>query len=206
MIQYTVIMRIILVRHGETEHNAASIVQGHAPGRLSRRGHQQAESAARRLKKVKIDTIYSSDLHRARQTAGVIAAQLPASALVEDERLREQNFGDFEGKPVVDLLRQMSKEQKDFATFVPENGESRSEFQHRVMLFFEDARVKHADETVLIVTHYGVINVLLGSLLNHSAPLTTDWQIANGSVTILDIDKKGQASADTLNDIAHLSG
>ncbi len=199
-------MRLILVRHGETEDNASNTVQGQTHGRLSLTGRSQAESVSLRLKDTKVDAIYTSDLDRARVTAKIIASRLPALVRTEDIRLREQDFGVFEGRPIVDLLEKMEGEKADFATFVPEKGESRVEFQKRIIHFFEEKRRLHAGETVLIVTHYGVINILLGWLLGHDDPLATDWRIGNGSVTILDIDQDGQGQPHIVNDSEHLEG
>ena len=197
-------MRLILVRHGETEDNAANIVQGQTHGRLSANGRSQAESAARRLKGTKVDAIYTSDLERVRDTAAAIAAQLSDLPRTEDIRLREQDFGVFEGRPIIELLKEMRGEHADFSTFIPLNGEGRANFQARIISFLNEMRGRHAGETVLVVTHYGVINILLGWLLEHEAPLSTDWEIANGSVTILDVDEAGRGEPHVLNDVAHL--
>ena len=200
------IMRLILVRHGETEDNAANIVQGQTHGRLSANGRSQAESAALRLKGTRIDAIYTSDLERVRDTAAAIAAHLADMPRTEDTRLREQNFGIFEGRPIDELLREMADERVDFSAFAPAGGETRADFEARIIDFFHEMRARHADEAVLIVTHYGVINILLGRLLKHASPLSQDWQIANGSVTILDVDQDGRGEPHVLNDVAHLSG
>lgn len=197
-------MRLILVRHGETEDNAANIVQGQTHGQLSANGRSQAKSAALRLDGTKINAIYTSDLGRVRATADTIAARLPPMARNEDARLREQDFGIFEGQPIIKLLDKMDSEKTDFATFAPSGGETRIEFQKRILQFFEEIHAQHSGETVLIVTHYGVINILLGWLLDHAEPLATDLRIDNGSVTILDIDQNGQGKPRVLNDIEHL--
>ncbi|MDP1808151.1 MAG: histidine phosphatase family protein [Actinomycetota bacterium] len=197
-------MRLILVRHGETEDNAANIVQGQTHGRLSANGRSQAESAALRLKGTKVDAIYTSDLERVRDTAAAIAAQLPDLPRIEDTRLREQDFGVFEGRPIIELLKEMRGVKADFSTFIPPSGEARADFQARIIGFLNEMRGRHTGETVLVVTHYGVINILLGWLLDREDPLLTDWEIANGSVTILDIDEDGRGEPHVLNDIAHL--
>ncbi|HEB12190.1 MAG TPA: histidine phosphatase family protein [Actinobacteria bacterium] len=197
-------MKLILVRHGETEDNAANIVQGQTHGRLSANGRSQAKLAALRLEGTKIDAVYTSDLERARVTAEAIAARLPVLTRKEDARLREQDFGVFEGQPIIELLDKMDHENADFATFAPSGGETRVEFQKRVLQFFDETRARHVGETVLIVTHYGVINIFLGWLLNHADPLSTDLRIANGSVTILDIDENGRGKPHILNDVEHL--
>jgi len=59
-------MRLILVRHGETEENVAKITQGHMPSKLTKQGIEQAKKLALRLKDEKIDKIFVSDLKRCR--------------------------------------------------------------------------------------------------------------------------------------------
>jgi broad specificity phosphatase PhoE len=212
-------MRLILVRHGETQDNAADIIQGQTHGQLTDVGRAQAELAGIKLKNTRIDAIYTSDLKRVKDTAAVIADQLPGISQTQDVRLREQDFGIFEGRPIIELLKVMRKQEEDFASFVPVGGEGRIDFQARIVEFFNEIWKKHrlnpaqkwsqentATEvlgrtfnTVLVVTHYGVINILIGWLLSYDHPRSMDWQIANGSLTILDIDETGRAKPYVLN-------
>lgn len=207
LVKYNVGMRLILVRHGETEDNAAEIIQGQTDGQLTATGRAQAESAALKLKDIRIDAIYTSDLKRVKDTAAAIAAQLPEMARTEDMRLREQDFGIFEGRPIIELLREMRRSKADFTTFVPHGGEGRAEFQSRIIDFFAEIRDRHAGNTlgrkttVLVITHYGVINILIGWLLSHDHPRSIDWHIANGSLTILDIDETGRGKPFVSNNL-----
>jgi broad specificity phosphatase PhoE len=73
-------MRLILTRHGETEENKLGIVQGHMQGTLSKEGIHQAEKLAERLRKEKIDAIFSSDLKRAVDTSKIILSYHPIQA------------------------------------------------------------------------------------------------------------------------------
>ena len=61
-------MKLILVRHGETEGNVKQIIQGQTHGKLTKKGIKQAKLLARRLKNEKIDVVFSSDLQRAKNT------------------------------------------------------------------------------------------------------------------------------------------
>ena len=89
-------LRLILVRHGETEWNAQRRYQGHSDVPLSALGRRQAARAAERLAALKIDAVYTSDLGRALETAEIIAEQRGLEVCAEP-RLRELNFGVFEG-------------------------------------------------------------------------------------------------------------
>lgn len=92
---------ILLLRHGQTDANASGVLQGHQPTSLNLTGIRQATLLAGRLKSrhPPIDVLVSSDLARATQTAGSIAAAcgLP---LVLDPAWRERGFGSLEGKTV----------------------------------------------------------------------------------------------------------
>lgn len=93
---------IFLVRHGETFDNARHIMQGQVQGELNERGKQQAQQVAIRLADEPFDAVISSDLHRAIQTAEIIAAPhgLPVQTT---PLLRERDWGSFTGRFIPDL-------------------------------------------------------------------------------------------------------
>ena len=97
---------IFLVRHGETVDNACQIMQGQTQGELNQRGREQAEQVARRLASEPLDAIVASDLHRAIQTAEVIAEPhgLP---VVTTPLLRERDWGSFTGRFIPDLRNEV---------------------------------------------------------------------------------------------------
>src|SRR5690349_16626448 len=88
--------RFIVVRHGETEWNVEQRIQGAGNSPLTARGLAQADAIGERLARESFDVLVSSDLGRALQTAGRIAART-GHAVVPDARLRERNFGIGEG-------------------------------------------------------------------------------------------------------------
>lgn len=93
---------ILLVRHGETIDNARQIMQGQTHGELNERGLEQAQQVAQRLASERVDAVVASDLHRAIQTAEIIAAPhgLP---VMTTELLRERDWGSFTGRFIPDL-------------------------------------------------------------------------------------------------------
>ena len=93
---------IFLVRHGETVDNALQIMQGQTQGCLNERGREQALQVAGRLASADIDAVIASDLHRAVQTAEIIAAPhgLPVTTT---PLLRERDWGSFTGRYIPDL-------------------------------------------------------------------------------------------------------
>src|SRR2546426_9771919 len=118
-------MSIFLIRHGETEGNAARIVQ-RPESPLSERGAVQAERLARRLAREGIAQIVSSDLARAVTTAQRLH-DVPSVPPAFDPLLQERNFGDVRGTPYADLGFDL------FAPdYAPPNGEAWPAFHARV--------------------------------------------------------------------------
>lgn len=96
------IEQLILVRHGETEHNVAGIAQGWNDSALSARGQRQVQKLAQRLASSGADAIYSSPLGRAMSTAEAIAATTGLHINVVDE-LREMSYGEWENRSFLDV-------------------------------------------------------------------------------------------------------
>ena len=90
------VTRVLAVRHGETDWNAALRIQGHTDIALNERGRWQAAQLARALADEELHAVYSSDLQRAHATAHAVAVNA-GLAVQHDLGLRERGFGDFEG-------------------------------------------------------------------------------------------------------------
>ena len=118
-------MAILLVRHGETDGNAAGILQ-RPDVPLNARGLRQAEGLARRLMAQGFVHILCSDLLRARMTAAPLAAHTRVT-IEESPLLQERNFGDLRGKPYAEL-----PEDPFAPDFAPPNGEGWPGFHARV--------------------------------------------------------------------------
>ncbi len=161
---------IFLVRHGETAWNRELRFQGQIDVPLNDLGLTQAQRLADRLRhewQAGFDKplhLVSSDLQRAHQTASALgqALDLPITA---HAALREQHFGLFEGLLSADIQRdhadvwhQWLQFQADFA--IPGGGESTRQFHARVCQAVRQLAHTHADRTLVIVTHGGVLDML----------------------------------------------
>ena len=149
-------MRLFVVRHGETESNAARVFQLPATP-LSARGRRQAERLADRLAPLGIASILTSDLARAVETAGTIAGRTGAT-IATDPLLRERDFGDIRGTPYDALGRD------PFALdYQPPNGESWPVFRSRVADAWAAVTRFAAGATgnVVVVTHGLVCRALV---------------------------------------------
>jgi probable phosphoglycerate mutase len=154
-------MELVLIRHGSTEENRRRILQGGLGGRLSAAGRREIAGVAERIRGIRFDTVYSSDLPRARDSAELLASLLALPAPVVDRRLRERGLGRLEGRPVRELLSIKKKAGEDFSTFTAPDGEPAEEFRQRVHEFLREIRCRHARDTVMVVGHFLVNRAVL---------------------------------------------
>ncbi len=201
-------LTLILVRHGETAWNKARRYQGQMDVPLSDVGEQQAARVANRLAERKIDACYASDLQRAMQTAEIIIEK-NNFPLLADARLREMNFGVFEGLTWDEANAQypdMVKAWLNDYNQPPEGGEALEDFSARVLSLRDELLEKYHGETVLLVAHGGSLSELL--CLTMGLPSERRWVFAmdNASITELQISDDGYPVLKRLNDACHLDG
>jgi broad specificity phosphatase PhoE len=176
-------MTILLVRHGETDGNAARVLQ-RPDVPLNDRGLRQAEQLARRLSALGFARILCSDLLRARMTAAPLAA-LSGIAIEQSPLLQERNFGDLRGLPYAELT------ENPFGPDVrPPNGEDWPTFHARVAdaFAFIVSRRRSANGTLVVVTHGLVCRALVErhALLPEGAAVPERFD--NTSVTVMHED------------------
>ncbi len=198
----------MLVRHGRTEWNAGRRFQGHSDIPLSAEGRAQAQALADVLRERRFARAYASDLGRAMETARAIAAP-HGLAVAPDARLREFNFGAWEGLTWNEITERWPELRDHGSTaaklYQPEGGESFDEVCARVGAFFEDIRTP-SDETVLVVTHAGVLHATLevfGASIVDRKGDALSLSFNPASITELAMDGDAVRII-TLNHVAHL--
>ncbi|MBI2129677.1 histidine phosphatase family protein [Candidatus Woesearchaeota archaeon] len=196
-------MKLIIVRHGETEENTKGITQGHKHGKLTKTGIEQARKLALRLKDEKIDCIYSSDLQRAKDTTEEIAKFHKAPIHYTSE-LREQHPGVFEGRPREELRKTKEESRLSLAEFKPEGGESFTESKERAQKFLNMLFKRHTKGTILISSHAAFITMLLGILLNKSIEEAFKLRQSNACVNIIEIKENSKHKVHAINCVKHL--
>lgn len=203
------ITRIIAVRHGETAWNVATRIQGQLDIGLNPTGVWQAEQAAIALQSEPIDAVVASDLWRAWQTAQIIAAAQNLS-VTTDEALRERGFGEFEGQTFAEIEAkfpdQCFKWRKRVPDFAPDGGESLIAFRTRVVGVLTHLAEQHLGQTILVVAHGGVMDVLYraAAKLELQAPRT--WALDNASINRVIWSPSGGFFITGWNDTQHLDG
>ena len=173
-------MKIYLVRHGETDWNQAGRLQGQTDIDLDAQGFAQAAEAAERLKEVPFEIAFCSPLIRARHTAETIVGERKIT-LTTDERLREFNFGPWEGTDVRKIREGANSPFTDPGSYLPPEGAesfaqlyARSgEFVKQVLLPLEGTY-----ETVLVVAHGALNRSILNAVLD--IPVSDFWHFHMG--------------------------
>lgn len=152
-------MRLLLVRHGQSEWNAAKRLQGQADIDLSPLGKTQAERLALTVRSLKPDRVISSDLLRARHTASLLG--FPDTKLREG--LREISVGDWTGRAIPEIVAESPLAYAGWraGTDVPPGGEIWGDFMTRAAQTIEEERASLAKGTLLAVCHGGVIRALI---------------------------------------------
>ena len=157
---------LILVRHGETEWNRQLRFQGHGDMGLNATGLEQARRVAERLAGEAVGRVYASDLLRARQTAEPASRQLML-AMVTDPAFREQDFGLVDGMSVDEIKATHPLAWDGWLRFEEDyclpGAESTRQFHARVMAAFHRTVAAHPHETLLVVTHGGVLDMVYRS-------------------------------------------
>ena len=198
-------MRLLLVRHGETEQNIAGCMQGHQPGVLTERGKTQAQALASRLKDEVIHYAFTSDLARAIDTAEFIRQFHPNLTIEPTPAIRERALGIYEGQPGHLYYEGFVKSGAERTQFKPEGGESILDVLNRTNAFLEKIRALPTDSNILICTHGGVITTLLATLLDGTAEEMLSYNFRNCSITIVDINNN-VISLKAFNSIDHMVG
>lgn len=157
---------ICLIRHGETPWNTERRIQGHTDIGLNEAGLDQAQAAAAWLqaKHPNIRQIYSSDLSRAWLTASTIANALGLSP-IPDNQLRERRYGNFEGLTYQQAEQQFPDDYRAFEQRIPDfaipgGGESLNQLYLRITQSLQQIAEAHLGETVAIVCHGGVLDIV----------------------------------------------
>jgi broad specificity phosphatase PhoE len=184
-------MRLILVRHGESEWNRTGRYQGQCDAPLSELGLRQADALASRLASETLDVIYASPLQRAKRTAQAIAKYHPNVPFKEDEGLLEIHHGDWQGLYAPEVRERYAEQLQEWRVYPTRsqmpNGESFSNILKRTLNFRERVCREHgADSNVVVSTHDVVVKILIADALGmHMDRINRLW-ITNASISVIE--------------------
>lgn len=161
--------RFGLIRHAQTVWNRENRIQGQLDSALTAAGRKQAEDWGRILKKRHWDRCLCSDLERARATAAIITRTMDVPVSFESG-LREQDWGRWSGLTPAQLRHGSAADRALLARhgwqFKPPGGEDRKTVSERAAGALKAAAAKWPGESILVVTHEGLIRCLIYRLLN----------------------------------------
>jgi broad specificity phosphatase PhoE len=167
-------MKIYFATHSTSKDNEAEVSSGWKDIELSELGVKQSKELGDRFRNIKIDLICCSDLKRAVDTVKIaFGDKIP---IIIDKRLRELNYGDFNGKPS-NIVGPMKKEhvKEPFP-----DGESYEQAMDRIQEFYKELKKKHPDKTVLVVGHratqYGLDTLINRKTIEECLSVLFKWQ------------------------------
>jgi broad specificity phosphatase PhoE len=199
-------VRLIVVRHGESEGNAGGFVQGRLDFGLTDLGRAQAQATARRLATMKVDRLITSPLVRAAQTAAYFAEALHLEA-VPEPALMEYDMGEASG-----LTGPQIRERFPHVVAAYQEGrrpsfpgeEGRDTFHARVNAVLDS--LSTSGDTVVAVSHGGVVSALCYSVVGLDPHRRGAFEAHNCSLTEIHIDRAGHRMLLRHNDTCHLHG
>ncbi|MFO8101086.1 MAG: histidine phosphatase family protein [Dehalococcoidia bacterium] len=199
-------MRLILVRHGQTDWNTEYRAQGQSDVPLNDAGEAQAEAVARALRENPVSAIFSSPLSRAYRTAQAIR-RFHEVDITADERLQELDLGDFDGRYYPSLETDAAEFFRLWNTDPPSarwpGGETLPELQRRVWEAVRDIISCNYPGSVVLTSHFFSLLTLLCRILELSLFEFRRLNLSVGSISLVELTgEKGKLLS--LNDTCHL--
>lgn len=190
--------KLYITRHGQTQWNIEKRLQGHLDSPLTELGAQQAAWLGEALKTVSFDAVYASASPRAMRTAEIICNGRNFK-IQPCDCLKEIHLGEWEGRLTSELGELYPDELENFFQrphlYKPMSGESYEDMKKRAIAGIEEIIAKHADETVLIVTHAVTLKTIMAYF--EDRPLEKLWDPPYMHPTNLNV-------VETKNNVSHI--
>lgn len=184
--------KLYLIRHGETEQNKTGILMGSTDTPLNDHGRLQAATLGGRINGLEVDTIFSSPLQRAMETATLVFGQ--QTSIITDSSIQEFHFGEWEGMHFSEIARQYPDIWQVWLTdwektHIP-GGEAFPAFKERVISFVEETVYHNSGKRLAVVSHGGCIRSLLAHFFCDSVS-TGYWKFKVDNATLTEIEFMG---------------
>jgi probable phosphoglycerate mutase len=200
--------RIIAIRHGETNWNRDTRIQGQLDIALNDKGRWQAHRVGLALADDRLDALYASDLWRAYETALAVHRATGLDVSVH-EGLRERGFGAFEGLTFDEIGQRYPAEaerwrrrEADFAP--PDGGERLQDFFDRSVATVQALAARHPGQVIAVVSHGGVLDALYRAATRMDLHATRTWDVSNASINRLLYSPEGGLTLVGWADTFHL--
>ena len=179
-------MKIFSTRHGQTSYNKQEIIMGTTDIDLDETGEKQALELADRIAGMNcIDIIIASPMKRAQRTARAVAERCGLE-IVTDERLREWDYGYYEGKSR--FTEGFAENKTEFGVRMGKSGESLMQLAHRVYSALDDIIKNYSGKNVLVVSHGGVCRVIETYFNDMTTEQFANWFMDNCGLIEYSID------------------
>lgn len=182
--------KLILIRHGQTDFNIQKRYCGYSNPSLNEEGRRQVNLLKNTLCEMKADILYSSDLLRAMETAQIL---LPDMSIQKNEKLREYNFGVFEGLTYDEIMKThagiFSEWIDDPSKRALPEGDSFISFSKRINDGLDSILLMNKQKIIVLVTHSGPIRLILSNILKYDADKF--WKIKQDNAALNIINYNG---------------
>jgi broad specificity phosphatase PhoE len=182
--------RIVLVRHGVIAQQWKGICYGSHDVPLCERWMSESQPLVQQLAALRPTVIFHSGLNRSQWLAERVRLSIP-SKIQADRRLRERNFGDWEGKTWDEVY---ASDPDNFHglidkpnTYRPPGGETTTQLQERVIQWYKETidQASDYDQTIIAITHSGPIAALAGHVLGLPPTDWSPWLVACGESIVI---------------------
>lgn len=197
---------ILLIRHAVNDFVKTGRLAGWTPGvSLNDEGKKQAEALGQRLASLPIKHIYASPLERTMETAQAVQQHHPHLSIIQNERIGEVRYGEWEGKSIASLRgwKMWDVVQHYPSRAVFPNGEAMRSVQLRMVDEVEKVVQNHPREMVALVSHSDPIKMVIAHYLGMHLDNFQRIMVAPASISTLQLGH-GQPAVINVNDIAHL--
>lgn len=200
------LVRLVLIRHGETEWNRQGRMQGRLDSPLTKLGRAQALAAGRYVRHLECDALVHSDLGRALETAQLVAAESGLTRWSEP-RLRERSLGIMEGLTKPQFRERHPQHFRVYETrdpdFVVPGGESLRQVFDRTQLCLESLVSDFEGATLAVVTHGGILDAVYRMVTGIALETPRRFPLCNASLNR--ISRHNEVwQLDDWGDITHL--
>ncbi|MDD5748650.1 MAG: histidine phosphatase family protein [Actinomycetota bacterium] len=200
--------RIVIARHGRTKWHVEGRYAGTTDVPLDDYGRTQAKRVAETLSDEKIDAVFSSPASRCLELAQIVALEHGLS-VEKDERLREINFGDWDGMTFADILKRdgdaVSRWTSNPTSPTVPGGESVTDVYSRTWEWVSEVGSRFPGCCVFVASHGGPIRTIVAGILD--LPLSRVFRTNVDLASISVVNYEGEFSnVEKLNDTCHLSG
>jgi len=201
-------LKIILIRHGETVWNKEQLFRGRKDIELNRKGEKQAEYLTKYLGKIKVDDVYASPLKRALFMAKKIAVKHKLCVKIS-KALIDFDFGSWEGHTLEDI-KVHYPQLYNLWLLNPEKlkipkAETIAQLRNRLKQFVQALVKKRQNKTVVIISHRVVLKMFILSALDLPAKYFWSIKLDTSSISVLEYNKgNGTFVLSLLNDVSFL--